>query len=283
MRLKLAALFSLILHGAVLAAMAWLIAPEIGRQTEPAVVHLNLVTRVSDGDTAAPTDGDLGGQIDQLAAPSPAKRDLTDNPPPPAAAPLAGPLSDPMEYVDPDLRTDIAPGVRNQMPVVTASQTSDPVAKPLSTADERSTLRRIPVTSTQQTMLRKKLDEWIDRIPALLEADAPDVWEHHGQEYSATFQNIPTRDEMGIEKVVVEVGTKHDGERLSSKIHLARLAFSHFGHFIDKWDRDVEMHDDELDGMFHSNSTVYLNFSPDVRPVFRGQATTASGRIAIRN
>ena len=32
-----------------------------------------------------------------------------------------------------------------------------------------------------------------------------------------------------------------------------RIAFSNFAQFIDRWDPEVEIHDDLIDGRFHSN------------------------------
>ena len=281
MRLKIAALLSVALHAAALAAIVWVLVPEIGVRQEPATLHLNIVTEFGLGNARAGSDAGGAGNTDQAPAPSPAERNLADSSPPPAAAPVTGPTADPLEYVDPDARTDDAPGLRMPVPVVTASATDAAITMPKPAEPERSTLRRIPMTSTQQTMLREKLDEWIERMPALIATDQPASWEHDGQEYTAEFQHIPARDEMGLEEVLIAVGTQRNGQQLSTEMRVARLAFSHFGHFIDKWDRDIEMHDDVLDGLFHSNSTVYLNFSPNIRPVFNGKATTASHRVAI--
>ncbi len=56
---------------------------------------------------------------------------------------------------------------------------------------------------------------------------------------------------------------------------MQRLGFSHFAQFVDRWDDNVQIHDDEIDGRFHSNSEIFVSRSNGVQPTFLGKVTTA--------
>jgi hypothetical protein len=60
---------------------------------------------------------------------------------------------------------------------------------------------------------------------------------------------------------------------------MTRLAFSNFGQFIDKWDPEVGLHEDVIDGRFHSNSVIKVDRSSRVLPTFNGKVTLAAGEI----
>src|SRR3970282_1895981 len=71
------------------------------------------------------------------------------------------------------------------------------------------------------------------------------------------------------------VTTAHDGSRWSTQMRMQRLSFSSFAQFVDRWDPTVQIHDDEIDGRFHSNSDIYVARSGGVQPAFHGKVTTA--------
>jgi hypothetical protein len=85
---------------------------------------------------------------------------------------------------------------------------------------------------------------------------------------------------MGIERVLVDVTTEQGGRRMSTQLTMTRLAFSNFAQFVDQWDPDVQIHDDEIDGRFHSNTEIKLLSSRGTAPVFRGKVTIASHGIS---
>jgi hypothetical protein len=60
---------------------------------------------------------------------------------------------------------------------------------------------------------------------------------------------------------------------------MTRLAFSNFGQFVDRWDPDVRIHDDVIDGRFHSNSEIGVLRERGVQPIFNGKVTVAAGDI----
>ena len=61
-----------------------------------------------------------------------------------------------------------------------------------------------------------------------------------------------------------------------------RVAFSNFAQFIDRWDPEVQIHDDLIDGRFHSNTEIRVSRDRGVKPVFNGKVTLAARRRAHR-
>ena len=131
----------------------------------------------------------------------------------------------------------------------------------------------------ESKMLQRKVRQWSENLlrkPELMEGT---TWEYEGRRYSATFTEEPGADDMDIRRLVVEISTELDGERLSSRVHLKQLSFSSYAQFVDRWDPAVSLHDDVLDGRFHSNSEITLARTRSVEPRFHGLVTTASRRI----
>jgi len=58
-----------------------------------------------------------------------------------------------------------------------------------------------------------------------------------------------------------------------------RIAFSNFAQFIDRWDPQVQIHDDLIDGRFHSNTEIRVSREHGVQPVFNGKVTVAAGDV----
>ena len=129
----------------------------------------------------------------------------------------------------------------------------------------------------QRSMLSTRFASWTgDVVP---DQSGEVTWKHEGQEYTAVFRQQPPADSMGMEHVLVEVSTEQNGDRISTEMRMKRLAFSSFAQFVDRWDPEVQIHDDEVDGRFHSNSELHLLYSRDVKPIFHGRVTTASRGI----
>jgi hypothetical protein len=82
---------------------------------------------------------------------------------------------------------------------------------------------------------------------------------------------------MGMEQLAVELTTERDGERLATELRMNRVAFSNFAQFIDRWDPNVQIHDDFIDGRFHSNTEIRVSREGGVRPIFNGKVTLAAG------
>jgi hypothetical protein len=138
--------------------------------------------------------------------------------------------------------------------------------------------RTVPVSDPQRLMLSTKFASWTERFtPDQSEPTA--VWEHDGRKYAAVFRQISAVDSMGMEHLQVEISTEENGNRVSTELRMKRMAFSNFAQFVDQWDPQVRIHDDEVDGRFHSNSEIHLLSNRDAKPVFHGRVTTASRRV----
>jgi hypothetical protein len=114
-----------------------------------------------------------------------------------------------------------------------------------------------------------------------VEAPAPTVeWRDAGQRYTAVLTKRPAGDPMSMEQLDVEVTTERDGARLVTQLRMTRVAFSNFAQFIDRWDPNVQIHDDVIDGRFHSNSEIRVSREGGVRPLFNGRVTLAARDFA---
>jgi hypothetical protein len=61
------------------------------------------------------------------------------------------------------------------------------------------------------------------------------------------------------------------------------LAFSNFTQLVDQWDKNVQVHDDIIDGRFHSNSEIVVGWDRTVAPHFLGRVTTAAREYITGN
>jgi hypothetical protein len=130
----------------------------------------------------------------------------------------------------------------------------------------------------QKQMLNRKIRKWTRDADRLMKSDGMQ-WEHQGQEYVATFRSVGTPDDQTIEQVVVEISTESGGRKLTTEMHMRRLAFSNYAQFVNRWDPTVGFHDDELDGRFHSNTEISLADDRRTAPRFHGKVTTAAHRV----
>jgi hypothetical protein len=135
----------------------------------------------------------------------------------------------------------------------------------------------------QEKMLNKKVRQWSENLYRMPEAASGLTWKHKGQEYLATFTALSDPGETGIERVIVEISTEQDGKRLTTEVYLKRLAFSNYAQFVNRWDPDVQIHDDEMDGRFHSNTEINLTYDRKVKPLFHGKVTTTSRSVNVMN
>jgi hypothetical protein len=82
----------------------------------------------------------------------------------------------------------------------------------------------------------------------------------------------PAADSTGLEQVIAEVTTSKDGKRMKTRLSLKRLAFSHFTQLVNNWDPNIMLHDDVIDGRFHSNSEISLSAMYGVKPKFSARS-----------
>ncbi len=116
---------------------------------------------------------------------------------------------------------------------------------------------------------------------SVAEQESPQTleWQHDGIAYQAKIRHTPSPNDMSTDQVAVEVSTQLDGKKLTTTLEYRQLAFSNFAQFVHQWDEYVSMHDDKLNGRFHSNSSFLISASKRVHPVFTDTVTTASRRV----
>jgi hypothetical protein len=98
-----------------------------------------------------------------------------------------------------------------------------------------------------------------------------------GREYRAEFRvRQATGDSLDLDHVLVDISTEDGGNRLTTQLRLKRLSFSSYAQFVDRWDPEVQIHDDVIDGRFHSNSAIRVRYSAFAKPTFHGLVTTSA-------
>jgi hypothetical protein len=150
---------------------------------------------------------------------------------------------------------------------------------PVSTADTaQPEPQEVAIPTSQQAVLARKVIQWAQGMQDTDRTDAHLSWQDEGRQYTAVLNRRPAADNTGIERVLVEISTEEQGKRLRTEVQMKRLAFSHFTQLVDHWDTDIQFHDDEIAGRFHSNSQILVGYDRSVAPRFLGKVTTAAAR-----
>src|SRR5262249_11187824 len=121
--------------------------------------------------------------------------------------------------------------------------------------DTPSAAPAVAVQPHERTMIEKRFASWNGRFAPGEHPPRVD-WKQDGQAYPAVFRAPSAVDPTGIEHIVVDVTTEQGGRKMSTQLTMTRLAFSNFAQFVDKWDPAVQIHDDVIDGRFHSNTEI---------------------------
>lgn len=167
-------------------------------------------------------------------------------------------------------------------PVLATVGVSD-FAAPVIEEAPQPVVQQLPIAESQQTMLTRAVLKGLRGLQDSGEEDMQLSWRHDGRPYTASITRQPAPDNTGLERLIVEVATEENGKRLRTQLQLKRLAFSHFTQLVDQWDENVQLHDDQIDGRFHSNSEIYLGYDRKVAPRFLGKVTTAAGGFTVAN
>lgn len=136
--------------------------------------------------------------------------------------------------------------------------------------------RNVAVSSPQRQAILKKVKKLIAKLPVLPASDSSFAWEKDGRQFQFTLHHFPAASSTGFDELGVTVSTVDGDDTLLTRMRMRRLAFSQFAQFVDYWDPQVALHDDELDGRFHSNSALVISSSPGTQPKFHGKVSTAS-------
>ena len=130
-------------------------------------------------------------------------------------------------------------------------------------------------------MLTRQVMQWAQGIQGTDLAQPQLTWQHDGKQYTAVLTRRAAADNTDTDRAIIEIETVENGQRLRTQVQLKRLAFSHFTQLVDRWDTEVQLHDDEIAGRFHSNSEISLGYDSKAAPRFLGRVTTAAGGITL--
>jgi hypothetical protein len=138
---------------------------------------------------------------------------------------------------------------------------------------------KFAMPSSQRKAVLKKINEIVSKPFTMATHDSSFTWETDRQRFQFNLQHFPAQSATGLDELLVGVTTIDGGDTLATQLRMKRLAFSQFAQFVDYWDPQVALHDDEFDGRFHSNSGMVLSGKGGTQPKFRGKVTTASYSI----
>ena len=271
---------SVAIHLALLTFADWL----LGNETVPSMTSTTLLVRIEPLQTAGDTaENDHVVQAAEMAVaaetkprhPKPATEATSSN----SQAALAREES----AVETNVATFLEDTRAAPSAVVTTIQSGEPVVIVGVSKTNRPVPAQAALSPKQKKMLSRELSEWSEDLHRMPDADSRLTWMYQGQEYRARFTQLPAADDMDIQRVIVEISTEKDGKRMSSEVHMKRLAFSNYAQFVNRWDPNVQIHNDEMDGRFHSNSEISLAYDKDAKPLFNGKVTTTSRRINVTN
>jgi len=139
------------------------------------------------------------------------------------------------------------------------------------------------IPQPEQTMLTHNIQQLAQKLLDTNTTATTLSWQQDGQQYSARVLRQPAADSTGLEQVIAEIMTNKDGKRMKTHLSLKRLAFSHFTQLVNNWDKTTLLHDDVIDGRFHSNSEISLSAMDGVKPRFFGKVTTAAQKVTFNS
>lgn len=281
-------LISAALHAALLLTLLFATKHRAAPSTHDAasIVAVTLVT-LPGGFEPAPSRQDTPRPADAAARERPVQ--TTPTPPPgepvdtaPTATPDAVASAPPSGSTPPKPPPAVTAQTRPAavraplLPPPTALQVDD-IAAALSPAATAPPPMKLRMSEAEHRMLNEKLDRVATRLMDPSPAQTPLEWTHEGRTYTAEIERVPAKSAMDLGQAVVTIRTRDGGNTLSTEVRMNRLAFSSFAQLIDRWNPAVQIHDDEIDGRFHSNSEIYIDQSYGIRPTFHGKVTTSRG------
>ena len=146
-------------------------------------------------------------------------------------------------------------------------------------AYERASIEAViaTVAPAQEAVLTRRVSR---EASALLESGGVQrsvTFEEGDRRFTAVLTRQPAANAMDIERLSIEIATANGGERRQTRLQMKRLAFSHFTQLVDRWDPEVQLHDDEIAGRFHSNTDLHLTYDRKTAPRLLGAVSVARG------
>jgi len=138
---------------------------------------------------------------------------------------------------------------------------------------------KLPLTKRQEKTVVRNIKKITEKIQEVQSIDSSYVWEHKNQIYEVQLKHLPSSNATEMDELILEITTEENGHTYRTEIKMKRLAFSNFAHFVDFWDPWVAVHDDKIEGRFHTNSEFSISRERGVGPKFNGKVTTAAYNI----
>jgi hypothetical protein len=164
-------------------------------------------------------------------------------------------------------------------PILTTTAPSEDVVAKVEEAAPNAVVAVMP--KPEKEMVTRHVQQVALKLLDSNETHTELSWQQDGQQYSARVMRQPALDSTGIEQVIAEVMTSKNGKRMKTRLSLKRLAFSHFTQLVNHWDRNIMLHDDVIDGRFHSNTEFAFSSTKDAQPRFFGKVTTAASTLTF--
>ncbi|HEU4625773.1 MAG TPA: hypothetical protein VFS52_13465 [Steroidobacteraceae bacterium] len=281
---------SVLLHIGLLLLLSAIAVPSIDLRSLP---DLTFNVSLDDGHD---TEHDNSPAVERSAAPTTTVSEtqpaaIADNAPseiePPPVVASASPAPEPREAPTEESLSPVSipsqeAEATENTEILTTSAPSE-VSVPVSAAPPEPEVVETAIPAQEQALLTKKVMEGARGFQDTTQNEAHLSWTQDGQEYTAVLTRQPAADNTGIDRMIVEVVTEERGKRLRTKMQMKRLAFSHFTQLVDRWDDEVQLHDDEIVGRFHSNSEILVGYDHSATPRFFGKVTTAARGFTFAN
>ena len=285
-----AALLSVCGHGVLLASLMLVRTGDRPLSDEGSFINAVIVPRAAEMPTAPVAEAVVAPEAETPRVPAPG---VPQTPPTPRASEqrvvsTPSPTVEPDEPAPPSSPPDSESAPAPTAVVEVAPDPTEPAQSPedaVARAETADTAPSVTAPSSprrtlepeEQDAMRRRLSSWTGRFAA----DAKPAtmrWRENDEEYTVVFRPLGAADAMGMEQLAVEVTTERDGEQLVTDLKMTRLAFSNFGQFVNRWDPEVGIHDDVIDGRFHSNTMFSVHRDGKKAPVFNGRVTVADVR-----
>ncbi|MCW8196567.1 hypothetical protein F6455_17370 [Proteobacteria bacterium 005FR1] len=274
--LAIAVIVSVLLHGTLgfVFRADW---PDVSGETATShVLHLGLNQRA----LAQQTDSSeekapeaLATSTEELSREEPLAAPTGEAPPKPTREP--SPVLPPVPEPIPDTRLATIPD--HSEVIVSAGPATFKVPAP--PAPPKNIPIERPLQEHEAQEIDRRMQEVAQKLPELLKSGEQFEW-HKGQTHYRIAAELRAGESTELDKALVTVSAATDGERRETQLEFKRLAFSHFAQLINRWDPDVAISRDRVDGRFHSNSAVNMDAARDATPVFTGKVTVA-GRVDL--
>jgi hypothetical protein len=234
---------------------------------------------------AGPNDEEYSEAALPQPAPEPVQ-EVLDDPGTTAETVDATTLADasPVEERTPDSEISETTEALNQTPVetgtvITTTAPAEDVVAVVAEPSVKAAIAEIP--QPEKKMLTRNVEQVAQKLLDSNLTDTELTWQEDGKQYSARVMRQPAADSTGIEQVIAEVMTDREGKRMKTRLSLKRLAFSHFTQLVNTWDRNIQLHDDVIDGRFHSNTEFAFTATKQASPRFFGKVTTAASTLTF--